>query len=429
MKYKAKPDRTLATKATTEWSTLIKRRGFKIYNLILGNVNASGFTKAPNMMAAICQPFALLSTDDLEASSVDPKDIQPHLIGSGLGSLTTFMNISTDEVFQERAWDMLCAKLNLYKDFGIQALYSPSSMPVDSIDGNGFGLGTKFPFSIGAFLGMCRRQLNLRDPLNIRTDWTVQVSSYSLPVWEVHSVKVTPPMEAFEDMVLPAIGEYLALMATVPSVMTGTAEQIDEGIYQTVMASSVLANLKSFDRLVSRLQEAGDVFPDMTEFRTRMDFAERFVDEVAKEIVAKVNEPGDMEALNLWESDLIRSYVDKVDQYGSSLPYTPFNKGQVAYGLKRHQADVWKANPDFLSNRTERLPTKKRYRHYFKVIDNCGFDRVASYAFQRTYPESYVTEVAARLSWHEWSPNKGRAADLNHGVWESLREDFKVLGY
>lgn len=423
--HKVKPSKELPQEASPAWANVMLSRNFHIANLLLGTVNVSGFCKKPNYLGALMQPFVLLGNDLLDEEQADPTVWQQHLPGSGLGYLSSLVAFEGHEVFQEKVWSELKLRLTAYRTHGLQTLYSPSSFPVDSIDGAGYGLGGNMPNSIGIFLGHCRRQLSLRNHLGIQVDWIVPVSSYDIPAWETHTIPVTPTVEALEDLVLPAIGEYLALMLMVPSILKGKAEMLDEALYLQVMSASVLANLKSFDKLTTHLEVQGHDLPDLTEFRLKLDFAERFVDAVAEEIVAKVSEPGNMQAMDITPCTLLKAYFEAADAYGTEHPYKAFNRGVLAKGVQRHQADVWKCHPDFIQSRVERTPARKIYRFYFSVATSQVFAKVASYAYQRSYPESFVSEVVDRLEWASWKGKMGRSKSLQHGVWQEFEQKVK----
>ena len=416
--HKAKLDPSIDQKATTPWVVMQRQRGANISNLILGTVNAAGFSRQPNYLGGIMQPFALLGNDRTEPEPRDPKQWQPSLPGTGLTYLVSMVRFKDHENIQDKTWGELLKKLKVYMAHGVQTLYSPSSLPVDCIDGS--DPDDDLPISLGAFLGFCRRQLSLREHLDLHVDWTIPLTSYEIPAWEAHSVPVTPTAEAFEDLVLPAIGEYIALMLMMPTILKGGSDQMDAEIYRNTMAGSVLANLKSFDLVTTKMSGYGEDLPDLTEFKEKLRFAESYVNAVAEELVAKAEEPGNMQAINTSNIALIRNYIAAVDAYGRSLDYKPYNRGRTAEGVERHQGDTWKCNQHFIESKVERTPTRKRYINYFQVINDIRFNRISSYAFERSYPESFVHEILKDLPWDHWRGKEGRTSKLGHGVWETL---------
>jgi len=429
MKYpytKLQPNKDLAEVATKEWVALLKTRNFAISNILLGSVSASGFIRKPNYQGAICQPFILLPNEAEDADNTVPTQLQPHLPGTGLGYLVTAADLTPKDDLQVVVWKELQRKLGSYRDWGMQTLYSPSSLPVDSINsGSGF-----MPTSIGTFVGHCRRQLSLRNHLNYKVDWEIKVTSYKVPAWEAQGMSVAAPVEVLEDLVLPAIGEYIALMLQAPIAFKGRAKQQDEIYYRMLMAGSVLANLKAFDKLITRLSETlydSSTLPDMTEFRTKLDFAEKYVDAVAGEIAEKVAKPGAWQAPDIDNCKLIHLFSSVADKYGTELEYLPFNRGLLAEGVERHQAETWKANPNYLTSKIYRINCKKHYDSYLTLVKECTFNRVSCYAFDRTYPESYVVEVVDKLDWPSWKDNQGKVFSHEHDVWDALEAGFERL--
>lgn len=402
-----------------------------IFNLICGNTNASGYLKSPTNTGSLTIPWMLLG-DDYSESVTELASKQTRLPGSGIGQLSTLLhrkgepeNVTEDgQPLSQRMWHASASSVLHAENFGVQTLYSPSSIPVAYLGNSPQAYRTELPSTLGTFLSHCRRQLNLRHHLSIQPDWQVPVTSYSVPAWECPSLGTTPPVEAFTDLVFPAIGEYLALATMAALIAKGRVAQHDMIQIETLMAGSVLANLKCIEKMVTMCSGIPGM-PDVTDFKVRMDFASKFVDAAVKEIgevVSAVN-PGRYQAVDISKSALCRKYSEIADLYGTSIPYKPFNRGRLVYDLNRYQADRWKLNPVFMESRLEAFQTVRRWDNIPEIFAELPFDEIARKAFNRSYPPAYCDEVVSSIPWSEWSASSGRVKPKGEDkAWAQLIE-------